>query len=100
MIATSQISTAQISTAQTCTLANYRILEETALERHEYHDGTIRAMTGGTIDHSGISGNLYLCLSLALKKTQFKPYNSNLRIWIPDYRRGVYPDVTVIQGVP
>ena len=41
------------------TLAEYRSLEETAVERHEYHDGEIVAMTGGTFAHSAIAGNIY-----------------------------------------
>lgn len=82
------------------TLAEYRRLEETALERHEFHDGKIVAMTGGTLEHSAISGNIYALLKAALKKTSFKPFNSDLRIWVPQYRRGLYPDVMVIEGDP
>ena len=85
---------------QPYTLADYRSLEETAVERHEYHDGEVIAMTGGTIERSSISGNLYALLKSALSKTRFKPFNSDMRIWIPRYRRGVYPDVMVIEGNP
>ena len=89
----------QVRTPQV-TLSEYRSLEESATERHEYHDGKIVAMTGGSIEHSCIAGNFYLCLALAFKGTNFKPYNSDLRIWIPQYRKGVYPDISVIQGEP
>ncbi|MEL7512491.1 MAG: Uma2 family endonuclease, partial [Cyanobacteria bacterium J06554_3] len=41
------------------TLAEYRTLQEVAEERHEYHDGEVVAMTGGTLEHSAISGNIY-----------------------------------------
>ncbi len=82
------------------TLAEYRSLEEAAKERHEYHDGTITTMTGGTIEHSAISGNVYTMLKYALKKSPFNPYNSDLRVWVARYRRGVYPDVMVIEGEP
>jgi Uma2 family endonuclease len=82
------------------TLAEYRSLEETAKERHEYHDGTIIAMTGGTLEHSAISGNIYTLLKYALRKSLLKPFNSNLRVWISRYQRGVYPDVMVIEGEP
>lgn len=84
--------------SQRYTLAGYRRLEESAGDRHEYHDGTIVAMTGGTIEHSAISGNIYALLKTALRKTRFKPFNSDLRIWIPRHRRGVYPDIMVIEG--
>lgn len=82
------------------TLEEYRQLEETAEERHEYHDGTIKAMTGGTLEHSAIAGNTYAMLKILLKKTRSKPFNSDLRIWVPDYQKGVYPDVLVIEGAP
>ncbi len=72
------------------TLEEYRSLEETAQERHEYHDGEVLAMTGGTLEHSAISGNIYALLKSALRKTRFKPFNSDLRIWIPQHRRWEY----------
>lgn len=84
--------------SRTYSLEDYRDLEEVAVERHEYRDGAIVAMSGGTIEHSAIAGNLYALLKNALRRTRFKPYNSDLRVWIPQYRRGVYPDVRVIEG--
>ena len=80
------------------TLAEYRTLEEAAEERHEYHDGAIVAMTGGTLEHSAISGNIYALLKGALRRSCFKPFNSDLRVWVPRYHKGVYPDVSVIEG--
>lgn len=82
------------------TLDQYRSLEETAEQRHEYHDGDIVAMTGGTLEHSQIAINLCALLKSALRNSRFKPYNSDLRLWIPQYRRGVYPDAMVITGEP
>lgn len=92
--------------SRTYSLENYRALEETAVERHEYRKGAIVATAGGTIEHSTlvqplrrrIAGNMYALLKNALRRTRFKPYNSNLRIWIPQYQRGVYPDVMAIEG--
>ena len=84
----------------TYTLAQYRRLEETAEERHEYHDGALMAMTGGTLEHSQIALNMCALLKMALRQTEFKPFNRDLRVWIPQYRRGVYPDVMVIAGEP
>ena len=88
------------SPARSMTLADYRALEETARDRHEYHDGEIIPMTGGTLEHSAIAGNIYAVLKPALRKTRLKPFNSDLRVWIPQYQRGLYPDVTVIEGEP
>ena len=82
------------------TLAEYRSLEEAAEARHEYHDGAIAEMTDGTLEHSAIAGNVYLLLRNALRRTAFKPFNSDLRVWMPAYRKGVYSDVMVIEGEP
>jgi len=88
------------SPTRTYTLAEYWTLEETAAERHEYRDGDIVAMTGGTIEHSRIALNLASSFKFVLKGTPFKPFNSDLRIWIPQYRCGLYPDITIVEGEP
>ncbi|MGB5595847.1 MAG: Uma2 family endonuclease [Crocosphaera sp.] len=79
-------------------LESYRKLEEISEFKHEYHDGVIIPMTGGTINHNTITLNLIFCLKLALSKTNCRVQSSDLRVWIPQYRRGVYPDVMVISG--
>ncbi len=75
------------------TLDEYRAIEEKAEGRSEYRDGEIVPIPGGTLKHSRISGNILTYLSFLLRDTQFEPINSDLRLWIPEYRRGVYPDV-------
>ncbi len=82
------------------TLDEYRTLEEKAEGRSEYRDGEIVPMPGGTLKHSRISGNIFAFLKFLLRDTQFEPINSDLRLWIPEYRRGVYPDVMVFDGEP
>jgi Uma2 family endonuclease len=76
----------------------YRQLEETAEFRNEYRDGEIVKMTGGTINHSQIIGNIYAFLKSALRGKKARPFMSDLRLWIPRYRRGTYPDVMVVEG--
>jgi len=82
------------------TLDEYRELEETAEFRNEYRDGEIVQMSGGTINHSQIIGNIYAFLKSALRGKNARPFMSDLRLWIPRYRRGTYPDVMVIEGEP
>ncbi|MCL1466838.1 Uma2 family endonuclease [Argonema galeatum] len=82
------------------TLEEYRKLEETADFRSEYHDGEIIAMTGGTINHNRIIGNMYAYLKSALRGKNAEVFMSDLRLWIPVYRRGFYPDVMAIAGQP
>ncbi|NJK69938.1 MAG: Uma2 family endonuclease [Microcoleus sp. CSU_2_2] len=76
----------------------YRQLEETAKFKNEYRDGEIVQMTGGTINHSQIIGNIYAFLKSALRGKNARPFMSDLRLWIPRYRRGTYPDVMVVEG--
>lgn len=82
------------------TLDEYRQLEKTAEFRREYRDGEIVPMTGGTINHNRITGNIYAFLKYALRGRNAEAFSSDLRLWIPRYRRGTYPDVMVISGQP
>ena len=92
--------TAILAPSKTYSLDEYRQLEEAAEERHEYHNGEIVLMTGGSLIHACIIRNLMVLLHLALKDTSFKVYGGELRIWIPAHNRGLYPDLIVFQGTP
>ena len=85
---------------RTYTLEEYRKLEEAAEFRSEYRDGEIVPMTGGTIDHNRITRNICTFLQFGLRGKNAEPFMSDLRLWIPRYRRGTYPDVMVISGEP
>jgi Uma2 family endonuclease len=82
------------------TLDEYRAIEEKAEGRSEYRDGEIVPIPGGTIKHSRIGGNILTYLTFVLRDTQFEPINNDLRLWIPEHRRGVYPDMMVFDGEP
>lgn len=82
------------------TLDEYRAIEEKAEGRSEYRDGEIVPMPGGTLKHSRIGRNILTYFTSVLRDTQFEPINSDLRLWIPEHRRGVYPDVMVFDGEP
>lgn len=78
----------------------YRAIEETAQERHEYCNGEIIAMSGGSEVHSAIACNLLIYLGFLLRDTDFRLYNSDLRVWIPEPRCGTYADLMVVNGEP
>ena len=82
------------------TLEEYRELEETAECRNEYHNGEIIAMTGGTINHNRIIRNIGRVLGNLLQGKSSEVFLSDLRLWVPDYRRVFYPDVMVIEDKP
>jgi Uma2 family endonuclease len=78
----------------------YLAQEEAAEFRSEYRDGEIVPMTGGSINHNQIAGNVYALLKFALRGKNLKPYIGDLRLWIPNFRQYTYPDVLIIQGQP
>ncbi|MEG4961692.1 MULTISPECIES: Uma2 family endonuclease [unclassified Microcoleus] len=78
----------------------YRELEETAEFRNEYRDGEIVQMSGGSINHSRIIRNLSRVLGNLFEGQPYELFHNDLRLWIPRYRRGTYPDVMVIEGEP
>jgi Uma2 family endonuclease len=64
--------------------------------------GFIRAMSGGTSDHSALSLNLGAELVTALRMADrrgCRPFNSDLKVHCPD-GRNTYPDVSVVCGPP
>lgn len=78
----------------------YRELEETSEFRNEYRSGEIVQMTGGSINHSRIIRNLSRVVGNLLIGQPYELFHNDLRLWIPRYRRGTYPDVMVIEGEP
>lgn len=78
----------------------YLALEETAIDKSEYHDGEIIPMTGGTTNHNSIIINLIANLKFGLRGKNYSLFTSDVRLWIPQTRRYVYPDIMVIQGEP
>ncbi len=60
----------------------YFALEEQQLERHEYIDGEVYAMSGGTQNHSDIAGNFLTLVKSHIRGGGCKTFNSDLRIKI------------------
>jgi len=82
---------------RTYTDEEYLEFELTSEERHEYANGEIRLMTGGTPNHNDIAGNLYVLLKLALKGKSYRTFYADQRLWIPDRNLYTYPDVMVVE---
>jgi Uma2 family endonuclease len=75
----------------------YLEFEVTSEERHEYVNGEIRLMTGGTPDHNEIASNLLLALKLQLKGKPYRIFITDQRLWIGDRNLYTYPDVMVVE---
>ncbi|WRH69068.1 MAG: Uma2 family endonuclease [Planktothrix sp. GU0601_MAG3] len=78
----------------------YLALEETAIDKSEYHDGEIVTMPGGTTNHNSIIINLIANLKFGLRDKNYSLFTSDVLLWIPQTRRYVYPDIMVMQGEP
>ncbi len=76
----------------------YLELEKNAEYKHEYRDGEIIPMTGGTTNHNKIAGNFYFHFKLAKREENYEIFMGDVRLWIQDYRLYTYPDVMVIAG--
>jgi Uma2 family endonuclease len=69
--------------------------EEKQLEKHEYIDGQVYAMSGGTKNHSLISVRSIVLLSNHLESSGCEVGNSDLRVNIAGTSNYTYPDVSV-----
>lgn len=73
----------------------YFAWEEQQLERHEYINGEVYAMSGGTIAHGEIAGNFLALLKANLRGSGCKTLNSDCRVSIVGATKYVYPDISV-----
>lgn len=78
----------------------YLALEAGSDIRHEFLDGEIRIMAGGTTNHNEIITNLCVALKPKLRKENYRLFTENVRVWIEKYRIYTYPDVMVIADQP
>jgi Uma2 family endonuclease len=83
-----------------CAISDYLAMEEKATARHEFHDGEILAMSGGTYHHSCIASNLNRFLGNRLEGKPCRPLDSNMRVRIPRAAVYVYPDTSIVCGGP
>jgi len=88
----------QVEAQQIYTLEEYLDFEVNSSERHEYINGEIRLMTGGTPNHNQIALNLSGTLNFTLKRQPYRVFVTDQRLWIPEKRLYTYPDTMVIQG--
>lgn len=80
-------------------VAEYLRRERTSDVRHEFHDGEVLAMSGGTVDHGRLTRNLIVALAGRVKPP-CEPFDSNMRVAVDRARRFVYPDASIVCGPP
>ena len=75
----------------------YLEFEMASEERHEYVNGAIRLMTGGTPDHNELAINLATLLKSALRGKPYRIFGADQRLWVPDRNLYTYPDLMVVE---
>lgn len=78
----------------------YLALEAESEVKHEYRDGEIVEMAGGTTNHNKLAGKLYALLLLGLAEQNCEVYIGDVRLWIPATSKYTYPDVMIVKGQP
>jgi Uma2 family endonuclease len=80
------------------TLADYLSVEEMSSVRHEFVDGQIFAMAGGTPEHAALSAAILVLLGSRLGTGPCRAYSSDLRIRVLATGLATYPDAAVVCG--
>lgn len=75
-------------------LDEYFALEQASHARFEYWDGEIVCMSGGSTEHTVISGNLFSRLRQQLSG-ECRAFTSEMSVWTPTLPPYRYPDATV-----
>lgn len=79
------------------TLEEYFHFEATSQSKHEYFDGAIFAMVGGSFIHDIIAGNVLAQLKFALRETDCTVFGSDVRVHTQDGLY-TYPDLSIVCG--
>lgn len=81
---------------QVFTFAEYLTLEEDSGIKHEFLDGVVYAMSGGSPAHAAIAANLIRLLGAALEGRRCRVFTADLRVRVRETGLGTYPDVSVV----
>ena len=76
----------------------YLAFEEASDEKHEFVDGIVFAMAGGSLEHARLAARVTVALSNALSGRRCNVFGSDARVRISATRRATYPDISVVCG--
>lgn len=79
---------------------DYLAVEEMGPVRHEFLNGAILAMAGGTPEHAALSAAVVVLLGSHLRGRSCRTYSADLRLRIPSTGLATYADAAVICGEP
>jgi Uma2 family endonuclease len=78
------------------TYAEYLAFEEASDTKHEYVNGEVYAMAGGTPQPSALAGAVTAALVNALRDRRCRVLTSDARIRVTATKMSTYPDVSVV----
>ncbi len=81
-------------------MERYLELERAAAEKHEFIDGEMVAMSGGSPRHSIITMNIGRHLGTLLLNSDCVPFSPDVKVCIARNKMIAYPDVTIVCGDP
>ncbi|MEQ8847805.1 Uma2 family endonuclease [Botrimarina sp.] len=83
---------------ESLSVEEYLAGEELSEVRHEYVDGRVYAMSGGTANHSRVQINAVAALHSALRGKPCRPYGPDMKVRVvtPGRPNFYYPDVSVV----
>ena len=79
-------------------LFDYLAFDNGSQERHEYVSGRIYAMTGGTMRHNRIAGNIFRILSNRLDGSPCQVFINDMKLHVQATDSVYYPDAFVYCG--
>lgn len=80
------------------TYADYVALELTSSTKHEFLNGEIYAMAGGSEEHSALAAEVLRVLGNAIGDRPCRTHTSDLRIYVETVGLATFPDGSVICG--
>lgn len=80
------------------TYGEYVALEESSPTKHEFLDGEIYAMAGGSEDHSALAAEVLRLLGNAAAERPCRVHTSDLRVYVEARGLATFPDGSVICG--
>ncbi len=80
------------------TYAQYVALEKGSDTKHEFLDGEIDAMAGGSEDHSALAAEVQRALGNAIGDRACRVHTSDLRLYVEAIGLATFPDGAVIRG--
>lgn len=88
----------EAATLNRISIAEYITISKEQNQKYEYHDGSIFAMAGGTLEHGTIGGNIFSFLNerSGTDGSKCRTFNSDIRLHVEKSNKIFYPDVMIV----